>query len=269
MTRIITKPRNKRSITILRVMVSLTLILTCIIAISSCSTPDNKQVEAVSSAKWLGLEIDRNQFVEETSKFIMTDSTGAVVGEMILGFQLKDDVLYAIDTSLFYDSSTYETGNFEYDLESTSMKKVGLDMHTQGLDIALDIDINDKVLSGLFSVNRDGINLRNTKVDSLFSFDIIREEVFLFVNTVELAANDTLNFNMLYPINFMYLKSQLIGLGDEILNISGREIPTNKIYLKTEGGALDNFYWVSKEEPRRIVKILSPNFKLTITRLMD
>ena len=248
----------------------LTFLSVIIIILTSCkeSPKENNGVKK-EYFDWLGMKIDKGLIQNESSIYKMTDSLGKEVGEMRLKFELIEDRLVTVDTSYFYDRRLYETATYNYDFKKQSLTDAKIDINTQGHEIKVDLKNNDNKINGTYDINKDTLNIRHIKVDSLYAFKTFREEIFMFIHAVKLSPKDTLNFDMFYPNNIDVISSQLIAMADEEIDVSGKKIQTEKLYLKTKGGSLDNIFWISKKEPRRMIKIQAPNFKLTLTKVLE
>ena len=129
--------------------------------------------------------MDLSQLREETNTYHMFDSTGQKIGAMIFGWSLQDDLLVVRDTSLFDDGSVYETAEFGIGIEDYRMNYVSMEMEIGGSKLDLDYSMNSKGVVGTRTVSRDTMK-QSINIDSLYEYDVIREEIYALLHTIQL-----------------------------------------------------------------------------------
>lgn len=228
--------------------------------IVSCQKPE-KKIEKL----WLGQQVDFQQLIPKTELFHMFDSKGEKIGSLTFGTSFKNGVFIARDTSLFDNGSVYETAKFEMDTLNMKTNKIKIDM-SFGKNSNLDVDIQKakEKLVGYYSIKRD-TSVRKRKVDSSYTYDIVRSEILMLLTSIKLKKTDTLKFKGFAPTGLNISKAKIFRLEDETINAPylNEDQDCEVLSLKTDGGMPNNIFWIRKKAPRQILKISVPDQGLT------
>lgn len=232
---------------------SLLLLAVILLDITSCANTKTQAAEDVKK-QWLGLTAYPERVRPMVNTYHMFDSTNTKVGSMVLAFAPEGGRLIGRDTSQFDDGTVYETAEMEINLEKFQQEKLSMDIAAGEYNIDINIAKNSDVLQGKYDI-WSGKNLSRTKkIDSVYSYDIFRTELYLLLHTIDLKPGDSVAFNMFVSNSLTVVKAALIYEKSETVRVPAGEFITDVILLKTEGGILDNRIWVSKEAPHKVVK---------------
>lgn len=221
----------------------------------------NKPVEKISKT-WLDQPIDFYQIQEVVNTYHMFDSTDTKVGSMIFGFSFEDGFLVARDTSQFDDGSVYETAEFTLDTSSFKMKKLAIDMKTAQASIDIDLNQTDKI-TGTYILSRDTLS-NEYPIDSAYQHDVIRGELYMLFYTLQLKENDSISFKVLAPTSMAISEASLSHEGTEKIETAAGSFQCDVLWLKSDGIMPSNKIWISKSEPRKVVKFYVPGPEFAI-----
>jgi len=216
-----------------------------------------------SNKEWLGKRPLLERLDEVVNRYHMFDSTGAKVGSMVFGFDFVDNMLVARDTSQLDNGSVYETAEFVFDTTSFAMKTANIVMKFGKTQLDVSLQKNNKRVTGTYTVSRDTVR-KQTNVDSAYSHDIFREELYILLHSLEFNSGDTLTFSALVPTSMTVSQASLSYVGDEKVTVPHGTYNCTVLWLKTDGNMPANKIWISREEPWRAIKYYVPGPELTI-----
>lgn len=237
------------------------LILFTLITLSvACTGPEKpKKIEK----NWLGKAVQFDRIKESVLTYNMLDSTREKVGSMVFGFYFKDGVLIARDTSQFDDGSVYETAEFVFDTTEFNIKSVAIDMQLGPTSLDLDFEKNNERISGSYIIRRDTSKMEKS-IDSVFTHDVFREELYMLMHTLDYTESDSLTFNVFVPTGMNVASASIYYEGEETVTTPLGSFLCDVIWLKSDGKMPTNKIWIAKEEPRKLVKFYVPGPELSI-----
>lgn len=242
----------------LRIMVLLLVSVT----IFSCTT-NTKPEEIPIQKTWLGRTIDFGSIRNVQNNYHMFDSTGSKVGAMVFATFFEDGLLKAIDTSVFDDGSVYETALFTVDTSSFAFRSAKLNMELTNMNIDIDFEKTNNKLKGKVLVTKDTAS-RTIPIDSAYTYDVVRSELYMLLQTFPFGTGDTLDLQAYVPSGMSVSSIQLIYLGEESITINSKAYQCDVIHLKTDGQMPENKIWISKAKPRKMVRFYVPGPELSI-----
>ena len=204
--------------------------------------------------------------MEATNYYYMYDSTNVKIGSMIFGSYFEDGLFIARDTSQFDDGSVYETAEFQIDTSNMRMRKIRTDFIFGGfgeLNISLN-NVNEKVV-GTYKTKRDTVvNIKN--IDSTYKYDAFRGELYMLLNTLNLKKGDSLLLDVFVSGSLDISKAVITSLGKDMVSVPyfDNEQLCDKLKITSDGKMPDNIIWISKKEPRRMLKMHVPMRKLDL-----
>ncbi|MEO0528812.1 MAG: hypothetical protein AAFZ89_16385 [Bacteroidota bacterium] len=243
-----------------------TLFFLCTMLLASCSQKKTGQhvVADIDSAKtWLGQDVDSEQINDIINTYHINDSTGSKVGSMIFSLAKNGNMLIAKDTSQFDDGRVYETAILKVDLEEMTLRGLDMDIKVPNADVFIDLVPSKKKIVGKLRVNRDSTVMVDRKIDSTYTYEAFREEIYMLLHTIQLGPGDRIPFKMFFPNDLSVVNSSLSFEKEEIIEVPAGKFKTTVVYLDT-GGLLDNRIWISKENNKKLVKFSVPKAKLNI-----
>ncbi|MEQ9403754.1 MAG: hypothetical protein RIM99_09230 [Cyclobacteriaceae bacterium] len=237
-------------------MKSYQLLITLVLI--ACQGP--KKDEPVK--EWLNKPLNASTIQPVTNTYHMFDSTGSKVGSMIFGFYWENGRLVARDTSRFDDGSVYEEAEFKLD-SSYQMQSVSIGMQMNTTRLKVDLDMNNKRVQGMYEVIRDTA-VQQFPMDSLYKYDVVREELYMLLNATDFAKGDTLNFTSLVPTSMTVSTASLYYIGLEEVTVPAGTFNCTVVHLMTDGRMPQNRIWISNDEPKLIIKFHVPGPELSI-----
>lgn len=214
------------------------------------------------SLTWLGKEVQPNRLIERVHTYHMFDSTQKKVGSMVFGWQQEENYLVSRDTSQLDDGRIYETLEMKIDPRTMLLSNMYMHILTPNAQANIQLQRKNERILGNFEIKQDASPIvRN--IDTLLSFDIIREELYALMHSIDYVPGDSLAFKMLVSNTLTILDASLQYEGEETIEVPAGRFPTDVLYLHT-GGLMDNRIWMTKSEPKRIVKFFVPNPRLEI-----
>ncbi|MEP1035059.1 hypothetical protein [Ekhidna sp.] len=234
-------------------LIALTLLLAC--------QPSGN--ENVSEKKWLGLSVDLASIQPEINTYYMFDSTKAKIGSMIFGTYFENGKLISRDTSSFDDGSVYEEAEFIFDTGTFKLEEVSIGMQINSTKLNVDIIASENQVNGLYRVTRD-TTISDYPVDSLYTYDVIRSELYMLMQTLDYKTEDTIKFKALIPTSMTVSNASLYYVKDETVTTPAGTFDCKVIHLMTDGKMPQNRIWITKEKPARIVTFYVPGPKLSM-----
>lgn len=193
----------------------------------------------------------------------MVDSTDTKVGSMIFGSFFENGTLVSRDTSQFDDGSVYETAAFVFDTSTFQMTEVRIDLKTPQAVLDVDLARQDGKTSGTYTIIRD--TLRTTyPIDSVYRHDIFRSELYMLLQSLQLAPGDTLSFQALAPTSMALSQASLYRLENETMETVLGTKECEVYMLQTDGKMPINKIWVTQDSPRTMVKFYVPGPELEL-----
>ncbi|TJY37819.1 hypothetical protein [Pontimicrobium aquaticum] len=196
----------------------------------------------------------------------MYDSTNSKVGSMVFGTYFENGFFVARDTSLFDDGSVYETAEFKIDTTNLKMSQTRINFQFGKINsVNISLNNNENRITGDYIIKKDTIT-NSVKVDSVYKYNIYRGELFMLLNTIKIQKGDSLNLNIFVPMQLNTSKVLITGLGEEKIKVPYYDDMQlcDRIKIKADGVMPDNIIWITKTEPRRMLKVHVPNNKLDI-----
>ena len=193
--------------------------LLVIVAITSflpfCSPRKNIEIKK----QWLNRTIDFGSIQEVTNTYWMYDSTRTKVGSMVISTSFKNGYLIARDTSQFDDGSVYETAEFTIDTSNFILKKMMMDIEVPQANVNVAIEYESGRVTGAFTIKQD-TSQRVIPIDSSYQHDIVREELYILLQTFPFEVGDTLNVTAYVPTG--------MNISKATLNLFGRRKPPTR-----------------------------------------
>lgn len=235
--------------------------LLMISALIACQAPEKKDEEP--QKEWLGQPLDLTTVQPVINTYHMFDSTGTKVGSMVFGTYFENGKMISRDTSSFDNGSVYEDAEFVFDTSSYQLESVSVNMQINTTRLDVDIEAQDKQVNGMYRITRD-TTVSDYPVDSLYTYDVFRSELYMLMQTLEYTAGDTLKLKALIPTSMTISDASIYYVGDEQVTTAAGSFDCTVIHLMTDGKMPQNRIWISKEKPVKIVKFYVPGAELSI-----
>ncbi len=225
--------------------------------------------EKAFNKQWLGKKLDFEQLQSKTDYYHIFDSAKTKVGSMVFGTFFNDGLFIARDTSQFDDGSFIETAAFRIDTTTMKTKSVFMSMSYGNTSIEIDIEKDNERITGAYSIKRDTLT-NEQKMDSIYDYDIVRSEIYMLLNAIELKQGDTLKLRSFVPSGLSVSDITIFLKGKETIKVpySGKAKECQIISIRTDGKMPNNDIWITKDRPRQMFKFFVPEQKLSI-ELMD
>ncbi len=212
---------------------------------------------------WLDRPIDLSSVQPVTNTYHMFDTTGTKVGSMIFGTFYENGKLVARDTSAFDDGSVYEEAEFVVDTSDFNLQSASVSMQINTTKLNVDVEARENQVNGLYRVTRDTV-INDYPVDSLFSYDVFRSELYMLMQTLNYKKGDTIQFKSLVSTSMTVSDASLYYIGDEQITTPAGTFDCTVIHLMTDGKMPQNRIWIMKEKPSKMVKFYVPGSELSI-----
>ncbi|WP_462251886.1 DUF3108 domain-containing protein [Ekhidna sp.] len=219
--------------------------------------------EKASEKKWLGQTLNLSEIQPTVNTYHMLDTSGAKVGSMIFGTYFENGKLVVRDTSSFDNGSVYEEAEFAMDTATYQSKQelVRMQINTTRLDV--NIVANNKQVNGMYTVTRD-TTATDYPVDSLYSYDVFRTELYMLMQALDYKKDDTIKFKSLVSTSMTVSDASLYYVNEEQITTAAGTFDCNVIHLMTDGKMPQNRVWITKSKPSKIVKFYVPGADLSI-----
>lgn len=233
--------------------------LIAIILLIACQPAEKEELRPT----WLGQSLNLESIQPVVNTYHMLDTTGTKVGSMIFGSYFENGKLVSRDTSAFDDGSIYEEAEFEFDTSSLSLEEVSIAMQINTTKLNVDFSASKNQLNGLYRITRD-TTVSDYPIDSVYAFDVVRSELYMLMQTLDLKAGDTIKFKALVPTSMTISDASIYYVGEESITTSAGTFNCTVIHLMTDGKMPQNRIWISKEKPSKMVKFYVPGVNLTM-----
>ena len=245
--------------------IALLFATTCILGACNTQNRDStsKSESSIAQSQWLNRDFDLSQIRNVVNTYNIIDSTDQKIGSMVFSFRKVGDLLIAKDTSQFDNGSIYETAILEADLKTMAFKNIDMEIKVPGREISIDLKSESNSINGRVLVMKDTIAITNMAIDSVYSYDIFREEIYMLLHAIDLKKGDSIPFKMFVSNSLKSIDASLNVEQSEIIEVPAGKFETTVVYLNT-GGLLDNRIWISNGENKRIVKFYVPTGNLNI-----
>lgn len=226
----------------------------------SCQTTEQQQAPTQT---WLNQSIDLSGIEPVINTYHMFDTTQTKVGSMIFGTYLEEGKIVSRDTSSFDDGSVYEEATFVFNTDSYSLEDVSVSMQINKTRLDVNVGAQEYKVNGTYRVTRDTV-INDYPVDSLYTYDVFRSELYMLMQTLDFKAGDTIRFKALVSTSMTVSDASLYYVGEEEITTAAGTFDCTVIHLMTDGKMPQNRIWITKEEPRKIVKFYVPGSELSI-----
>ncbi len=213
--------------------------------------------------KWLNQPLDLTSIQPVINTYHMLDTSGTKVGSMIFGTYFENGKLVSRDTSSFDDGSVYEDAEFVMDTSNFTLEAVSVNMRINTTKLDVDLEAKENQVNGLYRVIRD-TTINDYPVDSLYSYDVFRSELYMLMQAINYKEGDTLKFNALISTSMTVSDASIYYAGEDRVTTPAGTFDCTIIHLMTDGKMPQNRIWITKEKPAKIVKFYVPGPELSI-----
>lgn len=213
--------------------------------------------------KWLDRKVDISSIQPVINTYHMIDTTNTKVGSMIFGTFFENGMLVSRDTSLFDDGSIYEEAEFVFDTSDFKLDEVSISMRINTTKLNVDIEADENQVNGLYRVTRDTV-VSDYPIDSLYSYDVVRGELYMLMHTLDYNAGDTISMKVLVPTSRTISDASIYYVQDDVVTTKAGTFDCKVIHLMTDGKMPQNRIWITKEKPAKIVKFFVPGSALSL-----
>ncbi len=224
---------------------------------------ESSEKDALSQKKWLGQPVDFSSIRPIVNTYHMFDSTNTKVGSMIFGTYFENGKVISRDTSSFDDGRLYEEASFTLDTTNFDLTGVSIEMQINRTKLSVELRANDNQVNGLYQIIRDTV-VSDYPVDSLYTYDVVRGELYMLMQSLEYKKGDTINFKALVSTSMTVSDASLYYVKEEQTTTAAGTFDCTVIYLMTDGKMPQNRIWITKEKPAKIVKFEVPGAQLSI-----
>lgn len=226
----------------------------------SCQTTEQPQEP---SQTWLNQSIDLSSIQPVVNTYHMFDTAKTKVGSMIFGTYLEEGKIVSRDTSSFDDGSVYEEATFIFNTDSYRLEDVSVAMQINTTRLDVNVEAQESKVNGTYSVTRDTV-INDYPVDSLYTYDVFRSELYMLMQALDFKAGDTIRFKALVSTSMTVSDASLYYVGEEKITTAAGTFDCTVIHLMTDGKMPQNRIWISKEESKKMIKFYVPGSELSI-----
>jgi len=235
-----------------------------ILAASAAFFATTQYTVSQAVAEPLPVDMDDVEFGEMTFRMIVA---GEEVGEMFYVLEQQDDTIVMHDGTTMMPS-TRESLTAVFDAETLAPRSIVLDADFNRTVLDIDLTVEDGKATGLYRVKQPSAL---AKTDKPFELEmpkdvIFRGAVFGLSAGLPLKKDDVYKVKWFAPLGGVLQDVELAVEGEETVSVPAGEFETIKLHVKAQP---ENMIYVTKAEPRRVVRIDVIGMDMVFERMPD
>ena len=213
-----------------------------------------------SSATWLGMEVERDQLLVGKDSFNMVNPEGIKIGSMVIQGEFTESDYNWDDISIL-DGIVSEEASYSFDKNTLRLHSSSVD-YTQGnTNVSLLLAWDNGHITGDYTM-RNADKRRDIVIDTTRVGAVDRAEVFAFIQALPLNRGLSFPITVFAQPGGEFWEMQVEVVGEAKCTVPAGEFDTYKINFT--GDKLSNVIYVSKNAPRKMVKVEVVGQPLTI-----
>lgn len=217
------------------------------------------QAQSNGELQWALGKVGKAHIANHEATYHMFDTEGKKVGSMESQLIHEKDQIIFKDISQFDDGSVYEEATFTYSKKPITTREIKIKMKTTNANLDINVSLEGKHAKGTYVIND-----KTHQIDSTYDYDVVRAELYTFLQALSFEAGMKKTVKVLAPMSFRIVEAEISVLSEEKITTALGEFETFKILLDGKNVIPTNYIFVDKASHQVVKYEVTGQMKLDI-----